>query len=336
MDMKICLLSRFFDLRNAGVGRFSQELLKGLRQRNLDVKTVSTERLGKVNYFFYTSIEIPFKIPQGCTVYHSLTPLEALYIPKKKGIVTFHDLIPWLHLDEIETHYTSGPLRPFNRFFSRNYFAMASKIAAGCRTIVCTSTSTRNEIIENLHVPERRIKIIRYGIDNKFKPGIKPDEIFRIGTLSYLDPRKRIDLLIKAFLDADVKGELVIGGRGTDYNRLKELSRNDPRIKFLGFVPDDRLPEFYNSLDAFVFPTKVEGYGLPIVEAFACQKPVIVLKDAFMPEDIKSHCTILVNLSEYMTSLKHNCDIESNYQFSRLHDWDKIVEQYIELYKEME
>jgi glycosyltransferase involved in cell wall biosynthesis len=334
-SMTICLLSRFFDLRNAGVGRFSQEMLTGLKQKGYQVKTVSTNLKGTTGYFLYTTTQILLKIPWRCTVYHSLTPLEAIYIPKNKGIVTFHDLIPMLHLDKIQTHYTHGRFPTFKRFISSNYFELCGKIASFCQTVVCASEYTKQELIKYLNIKESKISVIRYGIDKDFRPDAKKDDIFRIGTLSYLDPRKRIDLLIKAFLEANVNGELAIAGQGIDYPRLKEFAGDDKRIKFLGFVPDEKIVDFYNSLDLFVFPTKVEGYGLPIVEAFACKKPVVVLEDSFMPDDVKSRCAVVENLAGFLKNPEHACDIEENYEFARTHNWDECVAKYIELYKQI-
>ena len=96
---------------------------------------------------------------------------------------------------------------------------------------------------------------------------------------------------------------------------------------------EERMADFYNSLDLFVFPTKIEGYGLPIVEAFACKKPVIVLGDAIMTDEIKSRCTQVDNLTDFLKSPKSTQDIEANYAFAKTHDWNICVEEYIKLYQ---
>lgn len=142
-------------------------------------------------------------------------------------------------------------------------------------------------------------------------------------------------LLIKDFLQANIDAELVIGGTGADGTRLRALTNEDKRVRFLGFIPDDRLVEFYNSLDIFLFPTEREGYGLPIVEAMACKKPVVVLEDAIIPEEIKSRCIVVESLKEFFKNLKINSNIEDNYRFAKLHDWETCVEEYIKLYQEV-
>ena len=224
-------------------------------------------------------------------------------------------------------------MQPIRRLGSKYYFKTAASVASRCRFIACNSEYTRKELLEHLDVDESKVSVIRFGISRNLEPKTKRDSIFRIGTLSYLDPRKRIDLLIQAFLAANVDGELVIGGAGTDYYRLKRLAGQDRRIKFLGFIPDERLVDFYNSLDLFVFPTKIEGYGLPIVEAFACKKPTILLSDAIVPDEIKSRCTLVDNLADFLRNPKPVQDIEANYSFARTHDWDTCVQEYLSLYQ---
>jgi glycosyltransferase involved in cell wall biosynthesis len=330
---KICLISRFFDLRNGGVGRFSMEIKDGLKKRGQEILPISTNRKGSAGYLWYTAFDLPRAIPKKCDVYHCLTPLEAIYSPKGTTIVTFHDLIPWLHLNKMETHYAQGPLKFAKGMISKYYFQFASKIATKCKLIVCDSEFTRKELLDHIDVDAEKVKVIRLGISRQLKPNYKKDHIFRIGTLSYLDRRKRIDLLIKAFLKANVDGELVIGGSGVDHDRLVEIAGNDKRIKFLGFVPEEKMSDFYNSLNLFVFTTKIEGYGLPIIEAFACNKPVVVMEDSIMPDEIKSKCIVVEDLAEYFKKPVILTNIEENSIFSSLHNWDLCVEQYIELYK---
>jgi glycosyltransferase involved in cell wall biosynthesis len=333
--MKICLVGRFFDLRNGGIGRFSMEMLEALRRRNHEVVSVSTRREGTSGHVIYSLFDLAWKLPRGCDIYHCLTPMEAIYAPKKISIVTFHDFIPWKHVNDTDTHYVRGSMRSLKGLMSKSVFALSSKIAVKCSLIVCNSEQTKREVIEYLNVDKSKVTVVRFGIDQNLKPSGKKDNIFRIGTLSYLDQRKRIDLLIKAFLEADVVGELVIGGTGTDFARLENAAKGDKRIKFLGFVPEEKQADFYNSLDIFVFPTKIEGYGLPIVEALACNKPVIVLNDAILPEDVKTHCTIAENLVDFLKNPQPTKDIEAGYTFAKMHDWDKCVDEYINLYQRL-
>jgi len=336
--MKICLLSRFFDLRNAGIGRYSQELLKGLAKRGFDVRTVSQDGglplgEGNLKYLIYTAFEIRFKIPSS-DIYHACSPIEAIHAPKPL-VVTFHDFIPMISLHEIETHYATGFLRGFRRSFVANYFRTACSIAIKKGSaMIAQSEQTKQELVREFGINAEKVAVIRLGIRPDLEPKPKTDNILRVGTLGYLDPRKRMDLLIKAFLKADIDGELVIAGKGIEYPRLEALAGSDSRIKFLGFLPDNKLVDFYNSLDVFIFPTKVEGYGLPMVEAMACGKPVVTLSDCVIPSDIKDKTIVVDDLAEWFKNLNFSgIDLDENRKFAKCHNWEKCVEEHIKIYR---
>jgi glycosyltransferase involved in cell wall biosynthesis len=333
--MKICLVARYFDLRNGGIGRFSMEILEALKRTSYEVVPVSTHREGTSGHVIYSLVDLAFRLPKGCDVYHGLTPMEAVYAPKKITVTTFHDFIPWKHVDETDTHYVRGSMRSLKGFLSKSVFSLSARIAARSAVIACNSEQTKREIIEYLNVNESKISVVRFGISRNLQPGHKSDGRYRIGTLSYLDQRKRIDRLIKAFLEADVDGELVIGGIGEAEAQLKKLAQNDPRIKFPGFIPEEKQADFYNSLDLFVFPSKIEGYGFPIIEAFACGKPVVVLLDSIIPEEIKSRCTVVDNLADVLKNPPPEWHIEENLAFARLHDWDNCAAEYLRLYQKL-
>ncbi len=335
--MKVCLLTRFFDLRNAGIGRYSMELLRGLRERGLEVRTVSQDGgiplgEGSVKYLAYTAFEIRFKIPSS-DIYHACTPMETLWLGgKKRKVVTFHDLIPMLYLGMVQTHYAKNKL---TRPISKNYFTFACKRAVKSDAIIVNSDQTARELTEHFGVEREKIVVTRFGISPGLKPKNKNDGIYRIGTLGYLDPRKRVGLLIEAFKEADLDAELVIAGKGVDMPHLKKLARGNKRIKFLGFVPDGELCDFYSSLDVFVFPSLLEGYGLPAVEAMACGRPVVTLADAIIPSDVKSHTHVCTpeELPRVLEEGKFKCDIKGNLKFAREHSWKKLVDRTIEVYE---
>lgn len=340
--MKICLLTRFFDFRNAGLGRISTELLRRLRERGHEVVPVSVDKPGLKHYFWYTLWGIRRDIPKDCDVYHALTPMETLWLPKGKSIVSFNDLILM----------TNPELSPSNVGSNRiklglgvAYFTFHAYQAARCNKIVCISELTKDDVVRLLGVGSSRITVIRQGIPENLAPRPKPDDTFRIGYLGQLDKRKRVDLLIKAFQNSAIGGELVIAGTGPEEFRLKALAhgfdkRPDSRIKFeTRIYSNDELADFYNSLDVLIFPTSVEGYGLPMVEAMGCKKPVVVLDDAIIPEKIKARCVVTDGLDSFLRYI-HNMDfghdsLEANYEFAKCHSWDKCVDEYEELYKEV-
>ena len=131
---------------------------------------------------------------------------------------------------------------------------------------------------------ENKTHVIPFGIDmNLFKPaGHKFDtgEIV-IGTARKFDKIYQLDLLMEIFDDLvrDYDNiRLKIVGEGPEKENLVKL-RNSlnsrDKIELLPFIPNDKLPDFLNSLDIFAIPSKFESYGVAAVEACACGLPVV-------------------------------------------------------------
>lgn len=337
--MNICLLTRYFDFRGTGVTRIATEVANRLEARGHNIHRISTTGKNLYSYFLYTSTTIPLVLPRKhIDAYHALATLEAMWLPKNKSVATFLDLFTTTNPDR------AGAGMGYDKWklaIGRKYFDIGSRIATHCRHLVCISEKTKQDAIDYLKVPERRLRVIRLGISDHLQPQPKKDNIFRIGTLGQLDKRKRIDLLVRQFKASHIDAELVIAGQGMDRPMLEGLANGDKRIKFLGLVPENQLNDFYNSLDLFVFPTYIEGYGLPLAEAMACKKPAMVMSDAIIPVELTKRCIVVGNLTSVFDNppmlfwLMGKVDYESNYQFAKEHSWDKCLDQYEELYKEI-
>lgn len=336
--MKICLLTRRPALDSGGIGRVTIELMNGLVKRGNSVRMVSANKVDLISYFKYAFFDNWLKMPKGYDVYHAITPMESIWIPKDKGIATILDIIPVVHP---EMHGARMGGNRIKYTIGRACFTIGCKQAAKCRYVACISEHVRQEFIEHFGVDENRVKVIKLGIRNDLIPRIKRDKTFRVGYLGQLDRRKRVDLLVTSFKNSKIDGELVLGGKGWDEQGIKGLAGGDPRIKFLGFIPDSELVDFFNSLDVFVFPTSIEGYGLPPVEAMACKKPVIILEDAIIPWEVKKRCIIVENLGElfgnmrYLKKMCRGVDIEGNYEWAKSHNWNTTIDEYTKLYEEV-
>ena len=325
--IKVALITRLFDVKgNAGLGRVATEVRNGLIERGYDVVTMGSKSESLHGYFKYLFWDIPMHLPQA-DIYIACTPMESIFLPKEKTISIVHDLIPLLYPDRAGARMNESA---FNRFISQKLFWLGSYNASKCKRIVCNSTMTENELVKYFNVNPKKVKQIDLGVRPELDYQPKKDNTFRVGYLGQLDKRKRVDLLINAFKDSDINGELVIAWSGIERKILEVMADGDKRIKFLGFVPDSSLVDFYNSLDVFAFPTAVEGFGIPIVEAMACKKPVLVWEDSIIPPELKVRCykkndhfnqAILNNIvkTEKMSSY-------FNYDYAHSLSWDKFVD----------
>ena len=105
----------------------------------------------------------------------------------------------------------------------------------------------------------------------RFTPVAQHDDYFLI--LSRLIPYKRIDLAVQACTALGLP--LVVGGKGRDLDRLKAMA--GPTVEFLGFVPDEDVPDLFARCRAFLFPG-LEDFGITPVQAQAAGRPVIAFK----------------------------------------------------------
>jgi len=99
-------------------------------------------------------------------------------------------------------------------------------------------------------------------------------------TVSRLDKAKRVQMIIEAYLQTQTKMPLKIAGTGPLERELKDLTRNDPRVQFLGFLSDEELIYYYANAYAVLFLPYDEDYGLVTIEAMMSEKPVITFKDS--------------------------------------------------------
>jgi len=333
--MKICLVTRKFDLKTGGIGRISTELRDGLRKRGHEVITVSTPREDLASYFLYTFLELHFKLPKGCDVYHAITPMESIWLPKEKSVATILDLIPITNPKDSGTRMSTNSI---TRSIGKSCFSIGCKAASRCKKVVSISNLVQDGFEAHFG---KRPRVIRLGINEDLEPRPKKNSRLRIGYLGQLIERKGVGLLINSFMRSRLDADLVLGGNGMDKEYFKALGKRDTRIKFPGFIPDEKLVDFYNSLDVFVFPTTIEGYGLPIVEAMACKIPVIVLSNSIIPKEVKNRCIVVDGLDyilghrDYLEGLCKSVDIEGNYKWAKEHNWNKTVDEYIEVYKEV-
>lgn len=142
-------------------------------------------------------------------------------------------------------------------------------------------------------------------------------------TLSTLEPRKNMKLLLDAFdkvmeqVDYDV---VLVGRKGWQIEELLQKIKANKRIHVTGFVNDDEVSLIYKHAECFVFPTLYEGFGLPPVEALALGTPVISSDAASMPEVLRNQATYfksnnlddladrLLHLEERVKDMPHELD----------------------------
>lgn len=174
----------------------------------------------------------------------------------------------------------------------------------------------RKVLIEN-GIAAERVCVVPEGVDPAlFHPldDVRHDaDVFRFLTVSRWEPRKGLADVVDAFLREFRRNEpvrlIVHGGKAHELrNELRARGcAGDPRFVHSGPRHFDGMVRLYNECDALVFPTKAEGWGLPVIEAMACAKPVIVT-DYSAPREFVSERTGYLVRVEKMTEVRASSD----------------------------
>ncbi len=159
--------------------------------------------------------------------------------------------------------------------------------------------------------------------------------------------RKNIPGMVRAFrrFNRDGKFEFVIAGGAPDAFGYRSISREDiegPDVRLLGFVPPEEIPPLYSGAEALFFVTHYEGFGIPIVEAFACGCPVVTSKRAAAPE-VAGDAAILADPDEEedmvraleRVSAERASLIERGSRRARDFSWKRTAKQTLEVYREV-
>lgn len=201
----------------------------------------------------------------------------------------------------LDTTYLAFP-RDFDwkwRLYAHTLIPPTVKNAAAILTL---SEHARGEIARAYDVPRAKIKIVSPGVAAEFRAGADAGTIAAVRaryTLSdnYLlfvgaqETRKNVVALIRAL--ARLRGEcadlglVLVGPRGggsVEIQRAIDTLGLREAVRELGYVTQGDMPAFYAGARAFVYASKLEGFGMPPVEALACGVPVIAAPNPPLPE----------------------------------------------------
>lgn len=229
------------------------------------------------------------RVARGVDVWHAphYTMPRACATPV---VVTIHDLTLFTHPEWHERSKVA--------FFRRaiRYSATHAKV------LVCVSDFTARELRDVL-APSVPVVVAPLGVDHaRFHPDASGDGLLLDGAqlrttrpylffLGTLEPRKGLDVLLRAFRQLaahDDELELWVAGQsGWGVGSLGDELRTHPyasRIRRLGFVDEELLPALLRQARVVVYPSRGEGFGLPVLEAMACGATVVTSRDTVMAE----------------------------------------------------
>jgi glycosyltransferase involved in cell wall biosynthesis len=280
--MKVALICRSFD-KNSGQGIYKMAgyLYENLKKfSDLDVQKIENENK---NPYYFDLVECPRKVLNSSfDVYHFLMPetcLPILFSEKirEKSIVTIHDAIIYKIKER--------------KWLSEKYIKLMYNIAKKAIIIITPSNQSKEDLVNLVKIPEYKIFTLPWGIGlNHFRPRkIKRSQDngkIVVGYIGGLGKRKNVEWLLYVAKALKDNIHVKIAGSGPRLSFLIELKDKLKltNVEFVGFVSEEKLPDFYNSLDVFVFPSLYEGFGIPLLEAMVCEVPYIIGTNAGIGE----------------------------------------------------
>jgi len=222
-----------------------------------------------------------------------------------------------------------------------------------CKWITTISEESKKKLIQYAGISKKQIRVIHIGIDPLFQP-LKLTKNEKASFLENLQRKKTIlhvsdakssknvKSLIQALEGLDVRfikvgalapeDKLLLSQQGTDCLQFQNVSLED-------------LVKIYNAVDALAFPSLVEGFGLPVVEAQKCGCPVLTSNVSSLPE-VAGQGALLINpysVTDIREGIKRLLSdtvlretlILKGFENTKKFNWRKIAFQYFELYQEV-
>lgn len=233
----------------------------------------------------------------------------AFGVPKNsRTILVKHDLIPYVFWDK----FFESAWVPFkNRaarttlrtiFANYKYKRILKRSLKDAGLIISVSESTKNDLKRFFRVSDKKVKVAHLGVDVQPAKTGTTDGSEVLPTKPYLlfvgagDERRRVDDLIAAYNNLKADGyDIQIVLVGENFKKKEHIPNKRTRdavmqssyqedILTLGYVSDEFKQQLFRNSLAFVYPTKYEGFGIPVLESYLLETPVITYKNSSIPE----------------------------------------------------
>lgn len=225
-------------------------------------------------------------------------------IPKLRGVpvvATLMDAIPLAHPEWVTYRFKRAQTEVWRRS------------AHWAQHIITISDHSRREIAHYFKIPEKRISVVPLGVDERWFVAPSAEALTRVScnyklpqryflAVGTLQPRKNIRTLIDAhrLLPGSLRNEMplvVVGKAGWDCDDVvSQLQQGDRgALRWLRYVPDADMLPILHQASALMFPSLHEGFGLPVLEAFAARTPVVAGNMTALPEIAIGGGALMVN-----------------------------------------
>lgn len=291
----ICLLDHSQNKEIQYVVYTNADMKEELKFSNprVTVKTYAVSKNSSMGNLLWTTFVFPFMVLKERADRALIPNFTLLLLKFKPTVVILHDLIEFHVPDKFSK----------KKMFYRT--RLADPITARrADAILTVSQNSKKDMVEFLHVPEKKIKVIYNGVDRAVFRPMEParrEKIFNgrgwprkfllyAGTIDH--PGKNVMGVVRAFeklrKEEKYHEKLVLAGMpGSGYEVVADAVRRSQyrdQIVLTGFVSDEELTALYSQCDVFCFISLYEGFGIPPLEAMACGAKTVVSSTSSLPE----------------------------------------------------
>lgn len=270
-----------------------------------------------------------------------------LHIRRQKCDVVFsttHNVVLFTKIPQVVTVHDLLPIKYPSYFKARHlYFRyVLPYLLRKCQAIITVSENTRQDVIREYGLPANKVIAVLNGYNSeKFFPAAeRPEEAPYILAVGASYPHKNLERAIEAhgaLRWSPKPALLIVGGRRQYLDALRKKVRreNIDGVRFLDYVPEDKLTRLYSHAEFLVFPSLYEGFGFPPLEAMACGCPVIASKASSVPE-VCGQAALYIDpvntedLRKAMETMLSDTELRSRYrglgiEQAKAFGWDKAA-----------
>lgn len=313
-----------------GLGQFCSHLKAQFEKSSLPIDYFIPNKYQKI------ARKLPIFLPHS-RVFHGIHQ-DSPYMPiskKTKYVLTIHDLNAYYE----KSKYGTG----------EKYLKKLQKKINRANYVTFISEFTKSEVLKHLNLSNKKMAVIYNGISlngTAEAPAYQPSKkyLFSIGTVL---PKKNFHVLID-FLKIVPDLEIVIAGT-TYHQYAKEMittiknSQLEDRFHLIGTISENQKIWYYTHAQGFIFPSLLEGFGLPVAEAMNFGLPLFLSRSTSLPEIGGPDANYFDTFSpEHMKSVYTEAmatfspDKKSRLiERSKIFNWQKSATEYLKIYQEL-
>jgi glycosyltransferase involved in cell wall biosynthesis len=310
-----------------------EEIVAVTRRPDLVPKGVEAHELPARSQVKRMALDLPRVLRRlGADLAHFLYAIPPGY--RGTSVVTIHDL-SFEHLPDV--------MGLKDRLLFKTQVPRSARRAD---RVLTGSEWTKRDLLERYGLSEERIVVTPYGVDPAFRPDGPRSEGHYALFVGAIQPRKDPLTAVEALalVNSDLR-LLLIGPEKLGAGRVREAVDRlglGQRVEWKGHVGTDELARLYRGAAVLVFPSRYEGFGLPVLEAMACGTPVVATTAGAIPE-VAGEAAVLVDPGD-AAALAGGIEraladrdrlVEAGLERARRYSWAQTAQETLDVYREL-